>query len=212
MLLGVSTIRIVALADTHSWHSDLAVPDGDVLIHAGDLTRIGTAAQLAEVADWLRALPHAEKIVVAGNHDFGLQRQPAQSRALFQGLTYLEDRERVTHGLRIWGSPWTPEFCDWAYNLPRGAAIDARWRLIPAGLDVLVTHGPPHGYGDRIYDGERVGCRDLLRHCMEKRPRLHLYGHIHEDRGEWEAGGVRFVNVTTAESTLPVTVIDLPLC
>jgi predicted phosphodiesterase len=205
----VSTVRIVALADTHSWHRKLKVPDGDVLIHAGDLTRTGTAEQLHQVAEWLRGLPHGEKIVVAGNHDFGLQRQPAQTRGLFEGLTHLEDAEHTTHGLRIWGSPWQPEFFDWAYNLPRGAAIDAKWQLIPAGLDVLVTHGPPYGFGDRVHDGERVGCRDLLRHCLEKKPRLHLYGHIHEDRGQWEEGGVRFVNVTTAEAALPVTVIDL---
>jgi Icc-related predicted phosphoesterase len=205
-------VRIIAMADTHSWHAELEVPDGDVLIHAGDLTRTGTLAQLEEVAAWLRGLPHREKIVIAGNHDLALQRQPAQARALFAGLTYLEDGAYVTgQGLRIWGSPWQPEFFDWAYNLPRGAALDAKWQQIPDGLDVLVTHGPPLGYGDRVYDGERVGCRDLLRHCLEKQPRLHLYGHIHEDGGEWTEAGVRFVNVTTAESALPPTVIDLAM-
>ena len=211
MLTDVPTVRIVALADTHSWHDRLEVPDGDVLIHAGDLTHTGTAEQLGKAANWLRGLPHRDKVVIAGNHDFGLQRQPQQMRALFDGLTYLEDGEQTIQGLRIWGSPWQPEFFNWAYNLPRGAAIDAKWQRIPAGLDVLVTHGPPYGFGDRVYDGELVGCRDLLRHCFAKKPRLHLYGHIHEDRGQWEEGGVRFVNVTTAESTLPATVIDLTL-
>jgi predicted phosphodiesterase len=207
----VSSVRIVALADTHSRHHKLKVPEGDVLIHAGDLTQRGTLEQLEAVARWLRGLPHAEKIVVAGNHDFALQRDPERARALFDGLTYLEDEERVVAGLRLWGSPWQPEFFDWAYNLPRGAPLDARWQLIPHGLDVLVTHGPPYGFGDVIYDGSRVGCHDLLRHCREKQPRLHLFGHIHEDRGEWQEGGVRFVNVTTSESALPATVIDLPL-
>ncbi len=205
----VSSVRIVALADTHSLHRQLKVPDGDVLIHAGDLTRTGTLEQLAAVAEWMRGLPHAEKIVIAGNHDFALQRKPEQARALLAGLTYLEDAECTAHGLRIWGSPWQPEFFDWAYNLPRGAALDARWQLIPRGLDVLVTHGPPHGMGDRVYDGSQVGCEDLLRHCLEKVPRLHLFGHIHEDRGEWQEGGVRFINVTTSEAALPATVIDL---
>lgn len=207
-----TSVRLVALADTHSWHCDLEVPEGDVLIHAGDLTRTGTFEQLAAVAEWLRGLPHREKIVIAGNHDFGLQRDPGRTRELFAGLTYLEDEGHVTaQGLRIWGSPWQPEFFDWAYNLPRGAALDARWQLIPRGLDVLVTHGPPYGFGDRVHSGDRVGCHDLLRRCLERKPRLHLYGHIHEDRGEWTEGGVRFCNVTTAEADLPPTVIDLPL-
>jgi len=211
MLATVSTIRIVALADTHSRHHQLKVPDGDVLIHAGDLTQMGTLEQLGEVADWLRSLPHRDKVVIAGNHDFGLQQQPALARALFEGLTYLEDAEQTIQGLRIWGAPWQPEFGGWAYNLPRGVEINAKWQLIPAGLDVLVTHGPPYGLGDRVYDGERVGCRDLLRHCWEKKPRLHLFGHIHEDRGQRVDGSTRFANVTTADSSLPATVIDLAL-
>jgi predicted phosphodiesterase len=207
----VAIVRIVAMADTHGCHSQLQVPDGDVLIHAGDLTPMGRPAQLAAVAEWMRSLPHRHKIVIAGNHDFALQRDPAGSRSLFHGLTYLEDQEYLADGLRIWGSPWQPEFFDWAFNLPRGEAIDAKWQLIPERLDVLITHGPPLGYGDRVHRGERVGCRDLLRHCLAKTPRLHLFGHIHEDPGQWDAGGVRFVNVTTSDADLPVTVIDLPL-
>ena len=202
--------RIIALADTHNEHVGLAVPEGDVLIHAGDLTGRGTLPELEQVADWLRAQPHPHKIVIAGNHDFALQRNPVAARALFHGLTFLEDSEVTLAGLTIWGSPWQPWFYDWAFNLHRGAEIDAKWRLIPEGLDVLVTHGPPAGFGDRVHDGERVGCEDLLRHLGRVKPRLHLFGHIHEDRGEWQLGPTRIVNCTTSEGELPVTVIDLP--
>lgn len=208
----VTSARIVALADTHSRHANLKVPEGDVLIHAGDLSRMGTFQQLVDVAAWLCELPHPEKLVIAGNHDFLFERDPQLARSLFDGLIYLEDSEYTTaQGLRVWGSPWQPEFCGWAFNLPRGAPLDGKWQRMPRGLDILVTHGPPYGFGDRVYGGELVGCEDLLRHCREKKPRLHLYGHIHEDRGQWEEDGVRFVNVTTADSELPATVIDLPL-
>ena len=201
--------RIVAIADTHNRHAQLALPAGDVLIHAGDLTGRGTLRELEQVADWLRAQPHRHKVVVAGNHDFALQRQPAQAKALFQGLHLLEDEEVQLEGLRIWGAPWQPWFHDWAFNLRRGPEIDAKWRLIPAGVDVLVTHGPPHGYGDVVYRGERVGCEDLTRHLDRVKPRLHLFGHIHEDKGEWRRGETRIVNCTTSEGELPAAVIDL---
>jgi Icc-related predicted phosphoesterase len=201
--------RIVAMADTHNEHARLVVPDGDVLIHAGDLTGRGTLPELEQVADWLRAQPHAHKVVIAGNHDFALQRNPVTARALFHGLTFLEDGEATLAGLRIWGSPWQPWFHDWAFNARRGKEIDAKWKLIPEGLDVLVTHGPPAGFGDRCFDGEAVGCADLLRHLGRVKPRLHLFGHIHEDRGEWQLGPTRLVNCTTSEGDLPVTVIDL---
>ena len=178
--------RIVAIADTHN--SQPALPEGDVLIHAGDLTGRGSLPELERVADWLRSQPHAHKVVIAGNHDFALQRNQVAARALFHGLTFLEDSEVTLAGLRIWGSPWQPWFHDWAYNARRGPEIDAKWRLIPEGLDVLVTHGPPYGFGDMVHDGERAGCEDLLRHLARVKPRLHLFGHIHEDRGEWQLG------------------------
>ncbi len=202
--------RIVAIADTHNEHARLAVPDGDVLIHAGDLTGRGTLPELERVADWLRSLPHPHKVVIAGNHDFALQRNPVAARALFHDLTFLEDSEATVAGLRVWGSPWQPWFHDWAFNLRRGPAIDAKWQLIPVGIDVLVTHGPPLGYGDRVLDGERVGCADLLRHLTRVQPKLHLFGHIHEARGEWQFGPTRVVNCTTSEGELAATVIDLP--
>ena len=202
--------RIVAMADTHNRHSALVVPDGDVLIHAGDLTGRGSLPELEAVADWLRAQPHAHKVVVGGNHDFALQRNPEVARALFHGLTFLEDSEVTLAGLRLWGSPWQPWFYDWAFNLKRGPELDAKWKLIPEGIDVLVTHGPPLGFGDKCDDGERVGCEDLLRHLSRVKPRLHLFGHIHEDRGQWQLGPTKIVNCTTSEGDLPVTVIDLP--
>ena len=128
----------------------------------------------------------------------------------YSGLTFLEDSEARLAGLRIWGSPWQPWFHDWAFNLRRGAEIDAKWKLIPQGLDVLITHGPPLGFGDRVHSGERVGCEDLQRHLDRVKPRLHFFGHIHEDRGQWQLGPTRIVNCSTSECQLPATVIDLP--
>lgn len=201
------SVTVVAMADTHGFHDRLVVPDGDVLIHAGDLTQLGRRPELEAVRDWLRGLPHPHKVIVAGNHDFLFEQEPVAARALFSDFIYLEDAEATVAGLRIWGSPWQPWFHSWAFNLHRGAPIDAKWRLIPPGLDVLVTHGPPAGYGDRCFDGREVGCEDLLEHLRRTQPRFHLFGHIHEARGQWQVGPTRVCNVTTAECELPVTVL-----
>ncbi len=201
--------RFVAMADTHGAHHRLTVPDGDVLVHAGDLTASGTLPQLEAVARWLRSLPHRHKLVIAGNHDFAVQQKPAEARALFHGLTYLEDAEVTVEGVRVWGSPWQPWFYDWAFNLQRGPEIDAKWQLIPKGIDLLVTHGPPKDLGDRCWDGRRVGCEDLLRHLDRVQPKVHVFGHIHEDRGEWLRGTTRVINVTTSDCELPCTVFDV---
>jgi predicted phosphohydrolase len=201
--------RIVAVADTHGFHERLSVPEGDIFIHAGDLTQRGTLAQLAAVAQWMNALPHRHKIVVAGNHDFAFQNEPQEARALFKNLTYLEDSAVNVLGLSLYGTPWQPWFYDWAYNLHRGAAIAEKWALIPFGLDILITHGPPAGFGDLTRRGERVGCQDLTLALEAKVPRFHLFGHIHEDPGSWQLGGTNVRNITSAECKLAPVVFDV---
>lgn len=203
-------VRIVAVADTHTFQEDLVVPDGDVFIHAGDLCRGGTLEELAEVAQWIHSLPHREKIVVAGNHDWCFVREKERSlEILGSEVHYLEDSQRSTLGLSFWGSPWQPAFNDWAFNLPRGPALAERWALIPAGIDVLITHGPPAGYGDKSYDS-RAGCEDLLAAIERTSPALHVFGHIHPDGGAWQHGKDSLIaNVTTWECERAPSVFDI---
>ena len=117
-------------------------------------------------------------------------------------------------GVAFYGSPWQPWFHDWAFNLPRGEALDHKWKQIPASTDVLVTHGPPWGILDTAMDGRSCGCEELLRHVRERvRPRVHVFGHIHEGYGAEEIDGTRFFNAAVCDvrnrPSHPVTVIDL---
>lgn len=204
-------MRLVAVADTHLYHDELRVPDGDVFIHAGDLCRGGSLVELERAMRWISGLPHALKLVVAGNHDWCFVREPAAARRLVAaaGAVYLEDAGHDAPGLRAWGSPWQPEFGGWAFNLPRGPALAAKWAQIPADLDVLITHGPPEGFGDRSWSAARTGCVDLRARVTVARPRVHLFGHIHEDGGAWTEAGTTFVNCTTWECERAATVIEL---
>jgi hypothetical protein len=202
-------VRIVAVADTHLFHRDLVVPDGDVLVHAGDMCRGGDLVELLTAAEWILGLPHRHKVVVAGNHDWAFAREPAAARAMFRGAHYLEDAELTLDGVRFYGSPWQPEFCDWAFNLPRGPELAAVWARIPHGIDVLVTHGPPEGFGDRTTMTSRAGCADLRARVAVVKPRLHLFGHIHQDGGAWLEGPTLFANVTTWECERAPTVFDV---
>lgn len=221
--------RFVCISDTHGQHGKIArVPDGDVLIHAGDFSSTGEFEQVQSLERWLSCLPHAHKIVIAGNHDLTFQRDFYEAnwrrfhhekldcgpiRALLAdspNLTYLEDSETMVFGLRIYGSPWQPEFCNWAFNLPRGAPCAERWRRIPEGIDVLVTHGPPAGHGSRCWgSGFDAGCEDLLHRVRRLRPRAHVFGHIHEGYGATSDGVTTFINASTC--TLKYTPTNAPI-
>jgi predicted phosphohydrolase len=205
-------MRIVCLSDTHNRHDDLTVPDGDLLLHAGDSTGMGTPEEVEAFGAFLDRLPHREKIVIAGNHDFLFQREPRRARELIGDVTYLQDSDVEVDGLRVWGSPWQPWFGDWAFTLPRGIALAERWERVPEGVDVLLTHGPPAGVLDTTSLGDGVGCLDLERELRRIRPRLHLFGHIHESYGTRWSDGRLSVNACNCDARYrpvnPPVVID----
>jgi Icc-related predicted phosphoesterase len=194
-----------------------AVPPGEVLIHAGDLTDRGTFQEIEDFFNWFGSFPHEAKIVIAGNHDFAFERSGALARALVApGVRYLEDSGLTIDGLKFWGSPWLPWFSDWAFSLERGGTLAAKRALIPDDVAVLITHGPPFGILDRVGgpDGEPTGCEALAARLERLTAlKLHLFGHIHEEHGTLARDGRWFVNasICTAsfQPTNPPIVIDL---
>jgi Icc-related predicted phosphoesterase len=190
-------MKIAAIADPHA-NTKLVTPDADVLTVSGDLTMRGTLSELAVFRKWLVAQPQKHKIVIAGNHDFCLERksevQEAENILAGDGIIYLRDQSVTLDGVHFYGSPWQPWFHDWAFNLRRGYQLQEVWAKIPENVDVFLCHGPPFGYGDRTLAGERVGCEDLLEAIKLKKPKYTLYGHIHEDVGSWVVDGCQLVN------------------
>ncbi len=88
-------------------------------------------------------------------------------------------------GIKVYGAPWQPAFGNWAFNLLPGSELKEKWDLIPDSTDVLITHGPPRTILDVTEAGDYTGCA-LLREVITGRvkPRLHIFGHIHEGYGE----------------------------
>lgn len=205
----MTTKRIVAVGDTHVYHNKYSVPDGDIFIHVGDMCAHGSLWELQSSAEWIMGLPHEHKVIVAGNHDWPFVVDKPEATSLFDGAVYLQDAAATVAGVKFYGSPWQPEFFNWAFNLPRdGVGLRKIWGRIPTGLDILITHGPPHRYGDRCWDGNRAGCELLLERIRIVKPKLHLFGHIHDDGGTWNIGPTTLANVTTAECNRAPTVID----
>ncbi len=189
-------MRIVAISDTHGYHDRVSIPEGDLLIHGGDLSNSGTLIEMERFNAFLEKLPHPHKVVIAGNHDFALERQAPEAEKLLTACHYLKDRQVVVEGLKIYGSPWQPWFFDWAFNLRRGSPLAEKWAQIPNDTDILVTHGPPQGILDLTHDGRRVGCEELAKRVQEVRPQAHIFGHIHEAYGSLERYGTTFYNAS----------------
>ena len=178
-------MKLVCISDTHGLHDELTIPEGDVLIHAGDFSRSGKTKELIEFNAFLLAQPHRHKIVIAGNHDWCFERDRNASEALLSAAVYLQDSSVDIEGVQFYGSPWQPRFFDWAFNLDRGEPLKQVWSRIPQNTDVLITHGPPLGIGDEVKDGYEVGCEDLLNAIERVQPKVHIFGHIHEGYGTY---------------------------
>lgn len=207
----IDDMRIVAIADTHTFEAEWTtpLPDGDILIYAGDALRAGTLIELEPVAQWLRSQPHKHKLLIAGNHDKCFQERRREACDLLGSeIHYLEDEPYMLDGVCFWGSPWTPQFHNWAFMLPRGQAIKEKWDAIPNGIDILITHGPPKGIGDGTGGYGHIGCEDLLRALEQVRPHLHLFGHCHSGGGVYKYDSTQCINVTTWECERGPTVID----
>lgn len=191
-------VRFVCMSDTHCQHNKFQVPYGDVFLHAGDFTKNGDKSQVQDFASFLSQLPHPHKIVIAGNHELTFEHSDVYKPYItsIPNTFYLQDSSVKIHGIHIYGSPWQPVFCNWAFNLNRGDELRAKWDLIPTDTDILITHGPPLGRGDLV-NGKRKGCLDLL-NAIQKRvhPRVHIFGHIHEGYGVSCNGITTFVNAS----------------
>ncbi len=190
-------MKIVAISDTHGKHAKLNLPEGDMIIHAGDVSSGGLISEIKPFLDWYGQLPYKYKVFIVGNHDFLAENNPTIFRKMIpDNLIYLEDSAVTIEGIKIWGSPITPWFYNWAFNRQRGNDIASYWAKIPTDTDILVTHGPAYNVLDKTTRGELTGCKDLLERIDEIKPAFHIFGHIHEAYGVEKLNDTTFINAS----------------
>jgi Icc-related predicted phosphoesterase len=192
----MASLRIVCISDTHGQHAKLHLPEGDILVHAGDFMAFGDKPrEVTDFNQWLGKQTHRHKVVIAGNHDWMFERHPGAAQALLTNAIYLENSGTEIEGLKFWGSPVQPAFNNWAFNVSRGAAIRRYWERIAEDTDVLVTHGPPFGTLDQSHSiAPHLGCEELAERVAKLKPRWHIFGHIHGGHGQVNSNRTQSVN------------------
>jgi predicted phosphohydrolase len=204
--------KIVCITDTHN-HNNIVVPEGDVIIHAGDATNFGKLDELVAFLDWFGNLPHAHKIFVPGNHDVCFNKGIIVAEILCRDNDILllngKDYTLQAEGkqdLYIYGAPVHPKFAD----------DDTLWDFdvdIPDGLDILVTHVPPYGIFDEVCENFKqkyLGNYQLLQAVQDKKPKYHVFGHVHPGYGKKRQGDTVFVNACICDNHL--NPINPPIC
>lgn len=214
----MTTVRVVCLSDTHhKYNQQPKIPEGDILLHAGDFTVQGSAGEIAVFDDYLEQLDFATKIVVPGNHDLLFEKDWEHAKSLLPAADFiLNSQEIEAHGLHIYGEPRQPWFYDWAFNVHRDKMHEV-WAKIPTyrRLDILVTHGPPYGVCDLNPQGQHVGCAAQREWIEQYQPRLVVCGHLHSGYGIAKIGNTTVINAAICnEQYQPINqpiVIDLTI-
>ncbi|ETO14892.1 hypothetical protein RFI_22475 [Reticulomyxa filosa] len=221
-----TAIRIVTVSDSHMNHNKFDMPEGDILIIAGDWTNWRTSrTDIPKVVEWLKSLSqYRHKVIIAGNHERGLNENDVEKNKKYFmescNTHYLQDEMLSVLGVNIYGSPWHPQrernegnkitkigclFSAHAFDRPLDE-IKKIFESIPSETNILVTHSPPFGIGDLERPGH-IGSSALLTEVTQRvRPFLHIYGHSHGGRGIRMVDGCSTVFINTACSP---TMLDL---
>lgn len=217
----VKKIKICCISDTHTQHRQLEIPECDLLIHAGDILGRDETHVLLDFNDWIGELKDAgtikEAVVTSGNHDMILDKDspfwfvPGLKEQL-TNFIYLEHEHVEVMGLKIFGSPYSAQFYNWAFMYERGPDADALWDQIDDDVNIIIVHGPPAGIADALppdwhvnnpdeitdWDSlETVGCyhlADQLKRMSELK--LGVFGHIHFSYGCYDKDGNRTKDIT----------------
>ena len=207
-------IRLVCISDTHT-QKTATIPPGDVLIHAGDLTNLGTVSEIQEQVNWLSSLPHPHKIAIAGNHDSYFDPRSCHSMDAGKSIQwgsvhYLQHSSVVlsfprqgNRQLTFYGAPQIPECggADFAFQYDRSK--DAWSGTIPMETDVLITHSPPKHHLDLPLG---LGCKFMLKEIWKVRPKVHVFGHVHAGYGRqyvfWDTCQETFERLCSRESSM----------
>lgn len=210
------------MSDTHGMHHRVAMPAWvDVMLHAGDLSITGETSVIRDFFEWYNQLPYTYKIFIAGNHDLTFQEEPGLIRDMlkqYPNIIYLEDNTVEVGGLKIYGSPYTVWYGNWAF-MEADHMLGARWQNIPDDVDILITHGPAYGVLDKAMRGNLCGSQTLMSRIIaleRNKLKLHLCGHIHEAYGYKktdECNKTLFINASCVnyefEPVNPVQVIHI---
>jgi Icc-related predicted phosphoesterase len=195
-------MKICAVSDQHGILNTV-VPECDLLIVAGDncpdmIGGLWARTDPKQQLHWFHTVwmawryrqPAKHCIVTWGNHDYcGSLLVGAREAALDTPDTEIVVDRLVEHeGVKIWCSPWSKQFMHWAFMM-EDHKLYKHLKAVPKGIDILVSHDPPFGYGDfaglDIATGKRLhyGSKAVLWTVERVKPKVVISGHVHEGYG-----------------------------
>ena len=191
-------IKICAISDLHGYlpkiePCELVLICGDIVgLHAQRYPKSCKEWYIDWFKPWVNELPCDKVLFIPGNHEVGMEGHEEEYKRLFgphdkatvlfhESYEYLGSDGKT---YKIFGTPYCKIFGNWAYMRPN-SDLKEKFSEIPEGLDILLTHDVVYGYADQSLQDigwgteEHFGTVELRNAILEKKPKLHLSGHIH---------------------------------
>ncbi len=206
-------MKIVFFSDTHGQHEKVVIPTCDILIFCGDFSRSDSVRDIQPFVEWFSSRDAKHKILMPGNHDEICEKAPALAEQTIRdaGINYPLSKTIDVEGIKIYGMPYSPTFCNWAFMLD-----DESHRMImhcdgiPDNVDILVTHCPPYGILDEVpinyyHQDCHAGGKSLLSAINRSSPKIHCFGHIHAGHGSIKINDTLHINCSILNDQYRVT-------
>lgn len=200
--------KICCISDLHGYLPKDIEPC-DIVLICGDISPLNMQfnAMLmsiwldSEFKQWAFSLPCKKVLFIAGNHDAFFEGRYDLVKKMFPNedkVTYLCDELYNFEGLEIWGTPFCSIFGTWPF-MRNPYFLREHFKLIPEGVDILMTHDAPYGVSDVLLQKTawctegHIGNPELREAILEKSPKYNVHGHLHSTSHEWERLGATMV-------------------
>lgn len=192
-------MKLVCFSDFHfDFRFDL--PKGDILICCGDFSLRGTNEDVLTFSKFMNKASenYAHTFIVWGNHETQIECDPHYVETLLHcgpadRIDVLNNGGVLWEGIKIWGSPLTTPFLEWAFMSSEDKLKDI-YDTISDDTDVVITHGPAFEILDQSKWGDHCGSKTLKARLEAIKPKAHIFGHIHHSYGILDDKGTKFVN------------------
>lgn len=193
-------MKICAISDLHGTLPE--IKECDLCLIAGDIVPLDIQRDRTQsivwlfktFLPWLKELPCQEVFIVAGNHDFEMEKNYPIMKALeylsnFK-LTYLKNdcaifRANGEQDIKVYGSPQCHKFGNWAF-MHEESFLEGLYDCVDDDIDIWLTHDTPAlGNLDLLppsqWNSEPIhaGGKSLAAAIERIKPRYVFCGHLH---------------------------------
>ncbi len=198
-------LKVVMLSDTYGLHEQVEVPDGDVIIHAGNFSPYGEHhgdTAYKSFIKWFTKLPHKHKIFAPGKDDSCSYNIRNIYKMLNDNSHFIHNND-VQIDTTVIQSAYESSYNSYQVQVPVNwieifkqqqeiiNRLEKSWSEALSYVNILITNHAPWG----ILDNGK-GCQVLAERVKKSRPDFHVFSGTCAEYGITKLGNTTYINAS----------------